>query len=88
MIQSRTLPPFRTFTQLYSIYAVILLFEEVSVISGVVAWLSSDIKLPEKCFSFTDASFTTINLYTNAKPNLSNVVIFILIEQNESYVIR
>ena len=32
--------------------------------------------------------FTTINLYTNMEPNLSNVVIFILIEQNGSYVIR
>ena len=27
-------------------------------------------------------------LYTNVKPNLSNVVIFFLIEQNGSYVIR
>ena len=38
--------------------------------------------------SFTDTSFITTHLYTNMKPNLSNVVIFILIEQNGSYVIR
>ena len=29
-----------------------------------------------------------MQLYTNMKPNLSNIVIFILIEQNGSYVIR
>ena len=45
------------------------------------------IRLSEKCLSFIDTSFTTTHLYTNLKPNLSNVVIFILIEQNESYVI-
>ena len=45
------------------------------------------IRLSEKCLSFTDTSSTTMHLYTNMKPNLSNVVIFILIEQNESYVI-
>ena len=39
--------------------------------------------LSEKC-----PSFTTTHLYTNMKPNLSNVVIFILIEQNGLYVIR
>ena len=39
-----------------------------------------DIRLSEKCLSFTDTSFTTMHLYTNTKPNLSNVVIFILIE--------
>ena len=45
-------------------------------------------RLSEKCLSFTDTSFTTMRLYTNVNPNLSNVVIFILIEQNASYVIR
>ena len=42
------------------------------------------IKLSEKCLSFTDTSFTTTHLYTNMKPNLSNVVIFSLIDQNGS----
>ena len=46
------------------------------------------IRLSEKYFSFTDTSITTMHLYTNMKPNLSNVVIFILIEQNRSCVIR
>ena len=46
------------------------------------------IRLSEKCLSFIDTSFTTTHLYTNMKPNLSNVVIFILIEQNGSYLIR
>ena len=46
------------------------------------------ISLFEKCLSFTDTSFTTTHLCRNMKPNLSNVVIFILIEQNGSYVIR
>ena len=46
------------------------------------------IRLSEKSLSFTDTSFTTTHLYTNMKPNLSIVVIFILIEQNGSYVIR
>ena len=46
------------------------------------------IRLSEKCLSFTDTSFTTTHLYTNMKPNPSNVVLFILIEQNGSYVIR
>ena len=46
------------------------------------------IRLSGKCLSFTDASFTTTYLYTNVKPKLSNVVIFSLIEQNGSYVIR
>ena len=46
------------------------------------------IRLSEKCLSFADTSFTTMHLYTNMKPNLSNVVIFILIEQNGSHVIR
>ena len=46
------------------------------------------IRLSAKSLSFTDTSFTTTHLYTNMKPNLSNVVIFILIEQNGSYVIR
>ena len=45
------------------------------------------IRLFKKCFSFTDTSFITMRLYTNMKPNLSNVVILILIEQNGSYVI-
>ena len=47
-----------------------------------------NIRLSEKCFSFTDTSFTTTHLYINMKPNLSVVVIFILIKQNWSYVIR
>ena len=42
------------------------------------------IRLSEKCFSFTDPSFATMHLYKNMKPNLSDVVIFILIEQNGS----
>ena len=46
------------------------------------------IRLSEKCLSFTYTSFTTTDLYTNMKPNLSNVVIFILIKQNGSYVNR
>ena len=46
------------------------------------------IRLSEKCLSFTDTSFITTHLYINMKPNLSSVVIFILIEQNGSYVIR
>ena len=46
------------------------------------------IRLSGKCLSSTDMSFTTMHLYTNMKPNLSNVVILILIEQNGSYVIR
>ena len=46
------------------------------------------IRLSEKFLSFTDTSFTTMHIYTNMKLNLSNVVIFILIEQNRSYVIR
>ena len=32
--------------------------------------------------SLTDTSFTTMHLYKNMKPNLSNVVIFISIEHN------
>ena len=40
----------------------------------------SNIRLSEKCLSFIDTSFTTMHLYTNMKPNLSNVVIFVLIE--------
>ena len=44
--------------------------------------------LSERCLSFTDISFIIARLCTNRKPNLSNVVIFILIEQNGSYVIR
>ena len=46
------------------------------------------IRLSEKCLSFTDTSFTTLHFYTNMEPDLSKVVIFILIEQNRSYVIR
>ena len=46
------------------------------------------IRLSEKCLSFTDTFFTITHLYTIMKPNLSNVVIFILIEQNGSYIIR
>ena len=42
----------------------------------------------KKCSSFTDTHFTTTHFYTNTKPNLSNVVTFILIERNGSYVIR
>ena len=45
------------------------------------------ISLSEKCLSSTNTSFTTTHLYTNMKPNLSNVVIFILIKENVSYVI-
>ena len=48
----------------------------------------ANIRSSEKCLSFTDSSFTTMHLCTNMKPSLSNVVIFILIEQNGSYVIR
>ena len=47
-----------------------------------------NIRLSGKCLSFIDSSFTTMYLYTNMKPNLSNVVIFILIDQNGSCVIR
>ena len=47
-----------------------------------------NIRLSEKCLSFTVPSFTTMHFYTNMKRNLSNVVIFILIEQNGSYVTR
>ena len=50
--------------------------------------ININIRLPEKCFSFTNKSFTTTHLYINMKPNLSNVVIFIFVEQNRSYVIR
>ena len=46
--------------------------------------LVNNVRLSEKCLSFTDTSFITTHLYTNVKPNLSNVVIFILIEQNGS----
>ena len=46
------------------------------------------IRLSEKCLSFTDTSFTATHLYINMKPNVSNVVIFILIEQNGPYVTR
>ena len=42
----------------------------------------------ERRLSFTNASFTTVHPYTNMKPNLSDVVIFILIEQNGPYVIQ
>ena len=42
----------------------------------------TSIRLSEKCLSFRDTSFTTMKLYTNVKPNLSNVLIFIPIEQN------
>ena len=40
------------------------------------------IRLSETCLSFTDTSYTTMHLYTNVKPNLSNVVIFVLTEEN------
>ena len=46
-------------------------------------WEASYIRLSGKCLSFT-----TTHLYTKMKHNLSNVMIFILIEQNGSYVIR
>ena len=49
---------------------------------------NENIRLSEKCLSLTDTSFTTMHLYTNMKPSLSNVLIFILMEQNGSYVIR
>ena len=42
--------------------------------------------LSGKCLSFTDTSFTMTYLYTNMRPNLSDVVMFILIEENGSYV--
>ena len=48
----------------------------------------TNIRLSGKCLSFTHTSFTTTHLYTNMKPNPSNVVIFSLVEQNGSYVIR
>ena len=51
------------------------------------SWVIS-VKLSEKYLFFPDLSFTTMHLYTNVKPNLSNVVIFISIEQTESRVIR
>ena len=51
-------------------------------------YLFLSIGLSEKCLSFTDASFTMTYLYTDMKHNLSNVVIFISIEQDGSYVIR
>ena len=42
-----------------------------------------------RCKIFTTYTFfTTTHLYTNMKLNPSNVVIFILIEENGSYVIR
>ena len=52
------------------------------------------IGLSGKCLSFTDTSFTTTYLYTNMRRcdvyldrrNLSDVVMFILIEENGSYV--
>ena len=50
--------------------------------------ISLSIRLSEKCLSFIDTCFTTTHLYANMKPNLSNVMIFILIKQNGSYVIR
>ena len=43
------------------------------------------IRLSEKCLSFTDTSFITMHLYANMKPNLSNVVIFILIDPLFAY---
>ena len=46
------------------------------------------IRLSGKCLSFTDTCSTTTHLYRNTKPNPSNVVIFILIERDRSYVIR
>ena len=45
------------------------------------------IRLSGKCLSFTDTSFITMHPCTNMKSILSNVVIFILIEPNGSYVI-
>ena len=45
---------------------------------------SIHIRLSEKCLSFTGTSFTTMHLYTDMK----HVMIFILIIQNGSYVIR
>ena len=58
------------------------------IIGKYLIYICIYIRLSEKCFPFTDTSFTTMHLYTNMKPNLLNVVIFILIEQNGSYVIR
>ena len=42
------------------------------------------IGLSGKCLSFKETSFSTTHLYTNIKSNLSNIVIFSLIKQNES----
>ena len=61
----------------------------IRIAIDILKWkeMNEVIRLSEKCLSFTDTSFTT-HLYTNMKSNLSNVVIFILREQNGSYVIR
>lgn len=44
------------------------------------------IRLFQKRLSFTNAYFATTRLYTNMEPDLSNVVVFNLIEQNGSRV--
>ena len=60
---------------------VFFIFAMCQGLEAVIVWY---IRFSEKCPSFTDTSFTTMYLYTNMKPNLSNIVIFILIEQNGS----
>ena len=56
--------------------------ENLALKRSLKSWLSREyyIKLSEECLSFIDTSFTTMNLYRNMKPNLSNIVIFILIK--------
>lgn len=46
------------------------------------------IRLSQKCLSSTNMPFATIHLCMNIKPDLSNVMVFILIEQNGSDIIR
>ena len=53
-------------------------------------WYFIDISRPKNVFLLQTRFFykATTHLYTNMKPNLLNVVLFILKEQNGSYVIR
>lgn len=46
------------------------------------------IRLSQKCLSSTNMPFATIHLCMNIKPDLSNVMVFILIEQNGSDIIQ
>lgn len=46
------------------------------------------IRLSQKCLSSTNMPFSTMHLCTNMKPELSNVMVFILIEQNGSDMIQ